>query len=72
MAALRIFLRVFLKKHKLYNLIKREIHILTIITIKKTRKYIKFTIIFYEFSYFEIGAWWSHYQCYKLHFFQCT
>ena len=29
-----IFLRVFLKKHKLYNLIKREIHISTI-TIKK-------------------------------------
>ena len=26
-----IFLRMFLKKHKLYNLIKREIHILTII-----------------------------------------
>ena len=34
-ATLGIFLRVFLKKHKLYNLIKREIHILTIITIKK-------------------------------------
>ena len=52
-AALGIFLRVFLKK---YNLVKREIHILTTITIKKTRKYIKFTITFYEFSYFEIGA----------------
>ena len=34
-AALGIFLRVFLKKYKLYNLIKREIHILTTITIKK-------------------------------------
>ena len=55
-AALGIFLRVFLKKYKLYNLIKREIHILTTITIKKTRKYIKFTITFYEFSYFEIST----------------
>ena len=55
-AALRIFLRVFLKKHKLYHLIKKEIHILTTTTIKKTRKYIKFIIAFYEFSYFEIGA----------------
>ena len=36
-AALRIFLRMFLKKYKLYNLIKRKIHILTTITIKKTR-----------------------------------
>ena len=59
MAALEIFLRMFLKKHKLYNLIKREIHILTTTTIKikkikKTRKYINFTITFYEFSYFEI------------------
>jgi len=53
--ALGIFLRVFLKKHKLYNLIKREIHIWTTITIKKkTHKYIKFTIAFYEFSYFKI------------------
>ena len=34
-AALRIFLRVFFKKHKLYNLIKKEIHILTTTTIKK-------------------------------------
>ena len=55
-AALGIFLKLFLKKYKLYNLIKREIHILTTITIKKTRKYIKFTITFDEFSYFEIGA----------------
>ena len=31
----KFLFRVFLKKHKLYNLIKREIHILTIITIKK-------------------------------------
>ena len=54
-AALRIFLRVFLKKHKLYHLIKRKIHILTT-TIKKTRIYIKFTIAFYEFSYFKISA----------------
>ena len=30
-----IFLRMFLKKHKFYNLIKKEIHILAIITIKK-------------------------------------
>ena len=55
-AAPRIFLRVFHKKHKLYHLIKREIHILTT-TIKKTRTYIKFIIAFYEFSYFEISAW---------------
>ena len=33
--ASRIFLRIFLKKHKLNNLIKREIHILTTTTIKK-------------------------------------
>ena len=55
-AALGIFLRVFLKKHKLHNLIEREIHILTTTTIKKTRKYIKFIIAFYEFLYFEIVA----------------
>ena len=29
------FLRVFLKKYKLYNLIKREVYILTTTTIKK-------------------------------------
>ena len=51
-----IFPRVFLKKYKLHNLIKREIYILTTTTIKKTRKYVKFTIAFYEFSYFEIVA----------------
>ena len=34
MVALGIFFRMFLKKYKLYNLIKREIHILTT-TIKK-------------------------------------
>ena len=51
-----IFLRVFLKKYKIHNLIKRKMHILTTTTIKKTRKYIKFTIVFYEFSYFEIIA----------------
>ena len=35
-ATLRMFFRMFLKKNKLYNLIKREIHILTITTtIKK-------------------------------------
>ena len=56
MAAPEIFLRVFLKKLKIYNLIKKEIHILTTTIIKKTCKYIKFTIDFYEFSYFEIGA----------------
>ena len=56
-ATLGIFLRVFLKKHKLHNLIKRENYILTTITtIKKTCKYIKFTIAFYKFSYFEIVA----------------
>ena len=33
--ALGIFLRVFLKKHKLHNLIKIEIHILKTTTIKK-------------------------------------
>ena len=32
-AAPVIFLKVFLEKHKLYNLIKREIHILTTIII---------------------------------------
>ena len=56
MAAPEIYLKVFLKRYKLYNLIKREIYILTTATIKKTHKYIKFTIVFYEFSYFEIGA----------------
>ena len=55
-AAPKNFLRVFLKRHKLYHLIKREIHILTTITIKKTCKYIKFIIVFYEFSYFEIST----------------
>ena len=62
--ASEIFLMVFFKKYKLYNLIKREIHILTTITTikklkknkKKIHKYIKFTIAFYEFSYFEISA----------------
>ena len=34
-------------KHKLHNLIKRKFCILTTIRIKKTRKYIKFTIAFY-------------------------
>ena len=34
-AAPEIFLGIFLKKHKLYNLIKKEIHILKITTIKK-------------------------------------
>ena len=29
------FFKMFFKKHKLYNLIKREIHILTTTTIKK-------------------------------------
>ena len=51
-----IFLKVFFKKYKLYNLIKREIHILTTTIIKKTCKYIKFIIVFYEFSYFEIST----------------
>ena len=45
-----------LKKHKLYILIKREIHILITTRIKKICKYIKFTVAFYGFSYFEIGA----------------
>ena len=53
MAALKIFLRVFLKEA---YLIKKTIHILTITIIKKTYKYIKFIIVFYEFSYFEISA----------------
>ena len=35
MATLGIFFRIFLKKHKLHNLIKREIHILTTTKIKK-------------------------------------
>ena len=35
----KIFLKMFFKKHKLYNLIKREIHMLIVTTIKKTRKY---------------------------------
>ena len=52
-----IFLKVFFKMHKLYNLIKIEVHILmATTTIKKKGKYIKFTIAFFEFSYFEIGA----------------
>ena len=33
-----IFLRMFLKKYKLYNLIKREIHILTTTTTIKNNK----------------------------------
>ena len=52
----RIFLNVFFIKYKLYNLIKREIYILTTTIIKKARKYIRFIIVFYEFSYFEIVA----------------
>ena len=56
MTAPRIFLNVFFKKYKLYNLIKREIYILTTTIIKKARKYIRFIIVFYEFSYFEIVA----------------
>ena len=55
MAVPGIFFKIFLKKHKLYNLIKKN-HILTTTIIKKTRKYIKFTISFYEFSYFKIVA----------------
>ena len=55
-ATLGNFFRVFFNKHKLHNLIKRKICILTTTTIKKTRKYIKFTIAFCEFSYFEIVA----------------
>ena len=62
----KIFLKVFLKKYKLYNQIKREIvpkknnkkrnSYIDNNNNKKTRKYIKFTITFYRFSYFEIGA----------------
>ena len=52
------FFRVFFKKHKLYNLIKREIYILITTTKKKKKKkkfkYIKFIIAFYKFLYFEI------------------
>ena len=70
MVTQEIFFKMFLEKHKVYNLIKRKIHILTI-TIKKTCKHIKFIIAFYEFSYFKIGAWEFHYQYYKLHLFQC-
>ena len=54
-ATLEIFLRMFIKKYKLYNLIKKFSYIDNNNN-KKTRKYIKFTIVFYEFSYFEIGA----------------
>ena len=54
-AALEIFLKMFIKKYKLYNLIKKNSYIDNNNN-KKTRKYIKFTIVFYEFSYFEIGA----------------
>ena len=50
-----IFLRVFFKKHKLHNLIKKNSYIDNNNN-KKTPKYIKFTIVFYEFSYFEIVA----------------
>ena len=57
-AARGIFITVVLNKHKLHNLIKIKICILTttIKKKKKTRKYIKFTIAFYEFQYFEIVA----------------
>ena len=55
-ATLGNFVRVFLNKHKLHNLIKRKFYILITTTIKKIHKYIKFTIVFYEFSYFEIFA----------------
>ena len=30
-----------------------------------------FTIVFYEDCYFEIVAWYLHYQSYQLHLFQC-
>ena len=49
----RNIFRVFLNNYKLHNLIKRKFYILTTTTIKKIRKYIEFTIAFYEFSYFE-------------------
>ena len=65
-AVQKIFLKVFLKKYKLYDQIKREIvpkknnkkrnSYIDNNNNKKTRKYIKFTITFYRFSYFEIGA----------------
>ena len=54
LAVSRIFLRVFLKKYKLCNLIKREINILITTSIKKIRKYIKFTIVFlWVFIFFQ-------------------
>ena len=49
----RNFFMVFLNKHKLHNLIKKIVYIDNNNN-KKIRKYIKFTIAFYEFSYFEI------------------
>ena len=50
---------MLLNKHKLYNLIKREIHILTTKIIIKKCKYIKFIITFNEFLYFEISVWYA-------------
>ena len=56
MAALGIFSKIFFKKHKSHNLIKKNSYIDNNNNNKKIRKYIKFTIFFYEFSYFEIVA----------------
>ena len=50
-----IFSRVFLNRDKLHKLINRKLYIDNNNN-KKTGKYIKFTIAFYEFSYFEIVA----------------
>ena len=47
-ATLEIFLRVFLKKHKLYNLIKKEIHIMTT-TIKKHTNTLSLQLSFTSF-----------------------
>ena len=52
MVALGIFFRMFLKKHKLQSNKKRNSYIDNNNN-KKTRKYIKFTVVFYKFSYFE-------------------
>ena len=52
LAVSRIFLRVFLKKYKLCNLIKREINILTTTSIKKYANTYSLQLSFYEFLFF--------------------
>ena len=58
MATLGIFFRVFLKKHKLHNLIKREIHILTTTTIKKKKKNTQIHKVYNCFL--RVFIFWNH------------